>query len=421
MRRFDALVFSLLLAGCSSHNAIASPETFNEAAPQVVQGYGGGRAWTTVHLLAKGTGNVIGVVHWHGASMTALQRTPFTNSVLMISEGGVVTSMALPEAEVEGDAVGPDGNLWITVGRASSQIESITPTGSVSVYPLRSGVLPIAICAGPDGAMWFGEDAGNSPMLGRITTSGTITEYPYPSGVANLPHIVSGSDGNLWATADSGGSVYRITAAGVFTAFPISGGSGTVGLVADAGDVWTISASGGMSTLTSVDPSGVINQYPDAADAGWGEDLGVGTDGNLWAMDGSKGISSFNVTTHEFSTPSNPPPPGLFLNGQFVVGPDGNMWTDLAASRNVAVYLWHSMTVTPSPLTISTPGLQANLSVTETNYSGNWSGSSSNKAVATVARGTKGTLVVTAVGVGSCVLTINDSDHNTVKVKVTVQ
>src|SRR5258705_107180 len=34
------------------------------------------------------------------------------------------------------------------------------------------------ITAGPDGALWFTESAGNA--MGRITTAGVVTKYPLP-------------------------------------------------------------------------------------------------------------------------------------------------------------------------------------------------------------------------------------------------
>ncbi len=78
------------------------------------------------------------------------------------------------------------------------------------------------ITAGPDGARWFTEYS--SSKIGRITTTGSITEYPIPSmGSFNGPiGIVSGPDGNPWFTEESGiGAVGKITTAGATTQYPI--------------------------------------------------------------------------------------------------------------------------------------------------------------------------------------------------------
>jgi virginiamycin B lyase len=51
----------------------------------------------------------------------------------------------------------------------------------LSLYGVPStGGTPIGIALGPDGAMWFAEYAagGSGGEIGRITTAGTITQYP---------------------------------------------------------------------------------------------------------------------------------------------------------------------------------------------------------------------------------------------------
>jgi streptogramin lyase len=51
------------------------------------------------------------------------------------------------------------------------------------------------IATGPDGALWFTE--ANAGQIGRITASGTITEYS-ASGVRDPESIVSGPENALW-------------------------------------------------------------------------------------------------------------------------------------------------------------------------------------------------------------------------------
>jgi hypothetical protein len=56
------------------------------------------------------------------------------------------------------------------------------------------------ITAGPDGALWFAETG--SGKIGRITTGGTITEFPFfaPSTPNN---ITTGPNGGLWFTTSA--------------------------------------------------------------------------------------------------------------------------------------------------------------------------------------------------------------------------
>lgn len=63
------------------------------------------------------------------------------------------------------------------------------------------------IVAGPDGALWFTETKGHK--LGRISTSGQITEYPIPSEGLDGPEQLVVSGGQLWFLNDSGEFVVR--------------------------------------------------------------------------------------------------------------------------------------------------------------------------------------------------------------------
>jgi virginiamycin B lyase len=66
----------------------------------------------------------------------------------------------------------------------------------------------VSITAGPDGNLWFTEDAGNN--IGRITTTGEITEFPIPTPQSGPHGIAVGPDGNLWFTEQTGNKIGRI-------------------------------------------------------------------------------------------------------------------------------------------------------------------------------------------------------------------
>lgn len=57
---------------------------------------------------------------------------------------------------------------------------------------------PKGIASGPDGALWFTEY--NTNKIGRISTSGAITEYPVISAASYPYSITTGPDGALWFT-----------------------------------------------------------------------------------------------------------------------------------------------------------------------------------------------------------------------------
>src|SRR4029077_9189505 len=71
---------------------------------------------------------------------------------------------------------GPDGNLWYS-GSPNPWVVRVTPQGSVTRFSTPSGALPRSLMVGPDLNLWFAE-SGSSPMIAKLTTSGTFTEYP---------------------------------------------------------------------------------------------------------------------------------------------------------------------------------------------------------------------------------------------------
>src|SRR6185312_58602 len=105
---------------------------------------------------------------------------------------------------------GPDGNLWFT-DSALPNIDEMTTSGNVSVYPISFIHNANAITNGPDGALWF----TGQGTIGRITTSGQITKFDF-SAVTTAGDIVTGPDGALWFTV-SNGAIGRITTTGQVT------------------------------------------------------------------------------------------------------------------------------------------------------------------------------------------------------------
>ena len=96
---------------------------------------------------------------------------------------------------------GPSG---ITAGAGRSavvhrdhgnKIGRITTSGQVSEYSVPSAeAAPDSITAGPDGALWF---TSRHDQIGRVTPHGTFSHYP----VGNLPaEITAGPNHTVWVT-----------------------------------------------------------------------------------------------------------------------------------------------------------------------------------------------------------------------------
>jgi streptogramin lyase len=114
--------------------------------------------------------------------------------------GGMYQWLQLsPMAEPGQIIVGPDGNLWFTetvaskIGRLSPSSFTVTEFSTLTAF-----AQPTGITAGKDGNLWFTEataDASGAAHIGRITTSGVVTEYPVPYPGNS---IATASDGSLW-------------------------------------------------------------------------------------------------------------------------------------------------------------------------------------------------------------------------------
>jgi streptogramin lyase len=133
-----------------------------------------------------------------------------------------LTEFSIPTAKRHPDAIvlGPDGNLWFTtsVSGSSGVIGRISPAdGTVTELAVTMDVDGAkAITAGPDGNLWIAETPTGA--IGRITPSGTVTEFRLPGvrmgslTVGSWPcGITAGPDGNLWFTEQQGDAIGRIT------------------------------------------------------------------------------------------------------------------------------------------------------------------------------------------------------------------
>ena len=215
-----------------------------------------------------------------------------------ITASGTITEFPLPDGSVPfGITMGPDGNMWFT--ELFGRIAMITPSGMVTTFPARLQNEPLNIVSGPDGALWFTEDGivnGGTGAIGRITTSGDLTEYllPTPTGAySGAGDIAVGPDGNLWFTwvtldptqplATASHSVGRITPSGTITEFPVSadGGWPPGGIAAGPdGNLWF--AQGHANSLGRMSTAGVLTEFPVPTIDSFPADVTVGSDGNVW-------------------------------------------------------------------------------------------------------------------------------------------
>ena len=242
---------------------------------------------------------------------------------------GAVAEYPVPLNPINGGGpefitLGPDGALWFTTG-GQGDIGRITTSGSILLFPAGGSTADIGV--GPDGALWFGVTG----MIGRIATSGAVTEYPSTAGY----DFTTGPDGALWFTNPKANAIGRMVNGSVVSEFPIpTAQSGALSIVTGPdGALWFTERSAGQ--IARITTSGVITEYPVPTiySTPWG--ITTGPDGALWFTE------SINATVNnigrittagaitEFRVPTLHCDPG-----GITVGSDGALWfTETSANQ----------------------------------------------------------------------------------------
>jgi virginiamycin B lyase len=131
----------------------------------------------------------------HGSLWITLE---VANAIARIDQTGQIAHtypIPSPGAGPHGLDIARDGSVWWT-GKAGGVIGRLDPsTGRMRVFPLPDrGSKPIYIAQGCNG-MYFTELAGS--RIGRITTSGQITEWATPTAHA-MPIAVAPHNCRIW-------------------------------------------------------------------------------------------------------------------------------------------------------------------------------------------------------------------------------
>jgi streptogramin lyase len=252
---------------------------------------------------------------------------PFASAVVPLSNG------SQPHEIV----VGPDGNLWFTEF-GGGQIGRLTTSGQLTEFRLpRAGSAPTGITAGPDGAVWFTDVQLDQKTfqvvgseIGRITSTGTIQEFALPRADGAPNEIAAGPDGALWFTAEA--NIERITPDGQVSVFALpTPDSIALGMAAGPdGNLWFAELRHDATTgqvvggqIGRITPDGAIQEFP-LPDGSQPNEMAAGPDGNLWFTDdGSGQIGRITPagSIQEFAVPlAGAVPFGI------TAGPDGNLW-----------------------------------------------------------------------------------------------
>jgi streptogramin lyase len=211
---------------------------------------------------------------------------------------GVITEMAIPAPAGAAQAImfGPDGAIWFTEGNA---IARLTLDGSLTEYPVplisnadsTYGESPSGITMGPDGNIWFADSGG--PDIGRMTLTGTITQFRSQLHLPLPNQIVAGGGGNLWVTGY--GCLGRISTSGSMILLQTPGADQLQRISASPdGTVWIPieNLSGGY--IIRISPTGAMTKLPFPTKSGAPTQVAVGPDGKIWfTEEGSDKVGYF--------------------------------------------------------------------------------------------------------------------------------
>jgi streptogramin lyase len=223
---------------------------------------------------------------------------------------------------------GPDGKVWFTEGPYNT-VGKITPSGTITQYVLPvpntsyPSNYPNSIAVGSDSALWFTESA--SGKIGRITTAGAITEYPLSGTDRNPQGITLGPDGAMWFVDNSQSKVGRITTTGAITEFALSTPSSPISITTGSdGALWFTEYSS--NKIGRITTAGVVTKFSIPTPSSGVLGITAGPDGALWFTE-QNGLANNigRITTAgvitEYAIPSpNAQPWGI------TVGPDNAVW-----------------------------------------------------------------------------------------------
>lgn len=252
-------------------------------------------------------------------------RAPGRTGAVSIREFVIPRAGAFPHDP----AVGPDGVVWYT-DQANSFIGRLDPTtGRITDYPTptpKSG--PHGIVVAADGMVWY---TGNTDgRIGRLDpATGRITEYVLPAE-ARDPHTPAIQDGKVWFTAQQSNIIGVLDPATGRTKLfrPRTPRALPYGIVPATGghDLWA-ALFGTHKLAHVVAATGDIHEIDLPHDDARPRRLAVDSDGNVWYTDYARSalgmVDTKTRAMKEWPTPSaNAGPYGI------AIGPDGRIWFD---------------------------------------------------------------------------------------------
>ena len=301
-----------------------------------------------------------------------------------IDSEGNISSLVLDGGTPIANVLASDSshNLW----KPGTDIDRIDPTGHVSfkqiVFPPGTGGKITGLVLGSDGQMWFScVTADRAPCIGEIKLDMSSYMIWLLPAVSNP---IAGSDGGIWFS--EGNSIARVDT--------------------------------GTKSITTY-------SLPQTYNVIWGTQA---TDSLLAFVTRGRQLVDFNIRKHKIAGKSDIPGMVDATNSFVTLGTDLNLWvpTDdtclvkhgcFATVLNINIL--RSITTDPTSFSLSV-GEASPLTAKERLFTKPLTAQTSNSAIASVTSNGTDSWTVTAVGSGSCTITVSDTKGNYVDVPVTV-
>jgi len=218
------------------------------------------------------------------------------------------------------------GSVLLIAFALPAAVTAAPPHVTVTAFAMAADALPFGVTAGPRGE-WVSLDT----RIGRFDEAGHLTTESIPSDGANAGWLTSDPSGSIWISERDTGKMGRVSPSGSITEFPLPAGPDAVpqgSVVAPGGDLYVTEQ--GANAIARLDPrTGHVTEFavptPDSTPLG----LTLGPDGALWFTERSAAQIGRMTLGGDFR--EWPLDPGAFPN-RIVTGPDRAVWfTELRA------------------------------------------------------------------------------------------
>ncbi|HEX8917551.1 MAG TPA: hypothetical protein VF898_03530, partial [Chloroflexota bacterium] len=269
---------------------------------------------------------------------------------------------------------GQGDTLWFTEFEAS-KIGRVTPSGTITEYGTpTANAQPDKLTTGSDGDVWFVEDG--VPAVVRVSPDGSMreTRLPTPPNMSASLFLAAAADGGIWFADFSNAYAGHVSPNGSMREFPLAGASAPP-IVAHDGSLWFGEVTAGR--IGRITPDGTVTEYHlRDGYAPTARAPVVATDGSVWfgeygtAADGTPAAGVVRITPGgqlaEYDAPNPVAAEGADNQAgpsDFTLGPDGRVWftiTDLGGNGKVgAVTPQGAVSEYPASGTLNVFGLDA--------------------------------------------------------------